>query len=70
MIATARNLTCTGEGPVGGLLAALFAPGVKQTEGQKRTLLEFPNTKMKLRDVRFHMDDRLRIEAQFGSDAG
>ena len=68
MVATARNLTCSGEGPVGGLLAALFASSIKQSEGQKRPLLEFTNSKMKLRDVRFHLDDRLRIEAEFGSD--
>jgi hypothetical protein len=67
MRGVASNLSCSGVGPIGLAAANLLAPVLQEYEGRSRPLIEFPERKMKLRDIRVAVDQSLHIWADFGS---
>lgn len=67
MSATARHLTCSGDGPGGTLISGLLLPGLIFYDGKTKPLIQFPFDSMILRDARFQMDDGLHITAEFSS---
>jgi hypothetical protein len=61
------KLSCTGDEVLGPLISGLIQPFLARYNGKTRPLMNFPMTKMHLRDVSIVADEAIRVSADFGS---
>jgi hypothetical protein len=66
MIATLSNLTCTGEGMIGGMAAAMVNSKLRLYEGKRVPLMAFALGDVTLRGLRITTDDPIAVRAEFG----
>jgi hypothetical protein len=68
--ATISGLDCTGEGAIASVACGVLKPHLQKLEGREFSLLSLPLGEVRLRDVRIAADEKLSVEAEFGSTHG
>lgn len=66
MNARLTNLTCTGDDVLGPIIVNFIRPGLAKVNNKQRPIVAFPGSGMKLRDLRFTVDEALHVKATFG----
>ena len=66
LVARPSNLSCTGEGMIGVMAAAMINPKLKAIEGQMIPLTALSLGDVKLRDLTVEAGDAIELVAQFG----
>jgi hypothetical protein len=66
MNARLTNLTCTGDDVLGPIIVNFIRPGLAKVNNKQRPIVTFPDSAMKLRDLRFNVDESLHVRATFG----
>jgi hypothetical protein len=64
--ATFSNLSCTGEGMIGSMVAGLVQPKLKAYNGKKVPLMAFSLGDLALRDLKIDVKSGLHVTAAFG----
>ena len=64
-----RDLSCAGEGALGGLASGFITPYLQRFDGRSFALAALPLGELKLRDVRLAAGADLRVSARFGREA-
>lgn len=67
LVASLSDLSCTGEGVIGGMAAAFLQAKLKQLQGRRFPLMTFSLGDVSLRDLNVSTSNGLRVTAQFGS---
>jgi hypothetical protein len=66
LVAKPSNLSCTGEGMLGAMAAAMINPKLKAAEGRTIPLTALSLGDVKLRDLTIDASDAIELVAQFG----
>jgi hypothetical protein len=66
LVATLSDLSCTGEGMIGGMAAAMVGSKLKAFEGKRVSLMAFSLGDTKLRDVTISTGSTIQVAAEFG----
>ena len=69
LVATLSNLSCTGEGMVGGMAAAMLTPKLRAFEGKRFPLMAFSLGDVSLRDLKITAGETISVTAEFGRKA-
>jgi hypothetical protein len=60
-------LNCTGDGAFASLACGILKPYLQKMDGREFPLMSLPLGKIRLRDVKLVVDDKLSVTAEFGS---
>src|SRR5947209_7556758 len=69
MVATLSDLSCTGEGMIGGVVATFLQGKLKSYDGKRIPLMAFSMGDVALRDLKISTKGAIQVSAEFGRGA-